>query len=88
MDRLANYRVLGPKDEQFLPYQTLNFIQSNVESISPEDVDYYNLTLGRIFKWLLLAIKTRKEDITRRKVLKKKAAEDRETQIAAAEQRE
>jgi hypothetical protein len=43
-----------------------------------EDVDAYNLTLGKLFKWTLLALKTRKDDITRRKALKLKAREYRE----------
>lgn len=43
------------------------------------------MTLGKLFKWLQLSIKTRKDDITRRKALKKKASEDREKMIEAAE---
>jgi hypothetical protein len=39
------------------------------------------MTLGKLFKWLLLAIKTRKDDIVRRKALKRKAREDRENLI-------
>jgi hypothetical protein len=33
------------------------------------------MVLGRLFKWLLLVIKTRKEDIIRRKALYVKACE-------------
>jgi len=59
----------------------LNFIERNVESVNPEEVDAYNLTLGRVFKWLLLAVRTRKDDITRRKAMTKKAREEREELI-------
>lgn len=48
-------------------------------------MEAYHLTLGRLFKWMLLAIKTRKEDIVRRKALKKKAKEERENLIQQAE---
>jgi hypothetical protein len=41
-------------------------------------VDAYHLTLGKLFKWMLLAIRTRKEDIIRRKALKKKDREERD----------
>jgi len=34
--------------------------------------------LGKLFKWMLLAIRTRKEDIIRRKALKKKDREERD----------
>jgi hypothetical protein len=86
--RLANYRVLDPKEDHFIRYQTLNFIEKNIEGINQEDVDTYNLTLGKLYKWVLLAIKTRKEDIIRRKALKKKAREERDALILAAEERE
>ena len=56
----------------------LNFIEKNVEAFIQEDVDAYSLTLGRLFKWLKGAIATRKEDIIRRKALRKKAREDRD----------
>jgi len=39
------------------------------------------MTLGKLFKWLQLAIRTRKEDIVRRKALKKRAREQREALI-------
>ena len=40
------------------------------------------MTLARLFKWLITVIKTRKDDIIRRKALRKKAGEDRESLIA------
>lgn len=72
------FNALGPKEEPFERYQTLNFIERNIDSINPDDVDTYNLCLGKLFKWALLALKTRKDDITRRKALKLKARELRE----------
>jgi hypothetical protein len=63
-------------------------LEKNIEGVVPEEVDHYNMTLGKLFKWLQLAIKTRKEDIVRRKALKKKAREHRETLIEQARKRE
>ncbi len=85
--RLVRYEPLGPKDEYQERYTTINFIERNIEGINPEDVDAYNVTLGKLFKWLLLAIKTRKEDITRRKALKRKAREEREALIYKEKER-
>ena len=78
LNKLSNFRVLGPKDDRYYPYTTLNFIERNIEGINPDDVDNYHLTLGKLFKWMQLAIRTRKDDIIRRKALKKKAREERE----------
>jgi len=44
-------------------------------------VDNYNATLGKLLKWLQLAIKARKDNITMRKAKSKKAKEDREMLI-------
>ena len=81
IDRLIYFNALGPKEEHYERYQTLNFIERNLTDFNPEDVDAYNLCLGKLFKWSLLAIKTRKDDITRRKALTLKARENRETII-------
>ena len=83
INRLVFFNALGPKQDQFERYQTLNFLERNVEGIQIEDVDAYNLTLGKLFKWVLLALKTRKEDIVRRKALNVKA-QDLRTQIQEA----
>lgn len=52
VNRLIGYKVMGPKDGKYPGYMTLNFIERNLEGILPEDVDQYNLTLGKLFKWL------------------------------------
>lgn len=67
--RIASYQPLGAKEKYIDRYSTINFIEKNIDGIHPEDVDNYNLTLGKLFRWMLLAIRTRKEDITRRKAL-------------------
>jgi len=72
---------LGPKEEHQPRYTTVNFLEKNIEGVVPEEVDHYNMTLGKLFKWLQLAIRTRKEDIIRRKALKKRAREHREALI-------
>ncbi len=69
---------MGQKNQPYYGYKTLNFIEKNLEGIVPEDVDMYNLTLGKLYKWLLLAIRTRKDDIIRRKAMVKRCREDRD----------
>lgn len=51
-------------------------------------VDAYNPTFGKIFKWLSLAIETRKADIINRKAKNKKDRENREHLIQQSEERE
>lgn len=87
IQRMVNYFSLGPKEQEFERYQTLNFIEKNVEGITTEEVDAYNVTLGKVFKWVLLALQTRKSDILRRKVLNLKERENRTAILDAIDAR-
>ena len=74
LERLVAYSPLGLKIEPRTQYSTLNFIEKNLEGITPEDVDSQcGLTIGKLFRWLLLCLKTRKEDIIYRKSMRKRA---------------
>jgi hypothetical protein len=55
----------------------LKFIQSNVEAINEEDVDEYSMSLGKLYRWLLMALELRIEDVTNRKRAKDKEREFR-----------
>jgi hypothetical protein len=57
---------MGQKRAKFAPYQTINFIEKLMVEITPEAVDEFDMTAGRLFRWLQLAIENRKMDITRR----------------------
>lgn len=49
----------------------------NIDQINEEDVDEYSMTLGKIFRWLLMALELRIEDVTNRKRAKEKDREFR-----------
>lgn len=57
---MKDYQVLGQKAGSFKVYQTLNYCTKIVEGGDQEAVDAYNPTFGKIFKWLKLALETRK----------------------------
>jgi len=65
----------------------LNFIERNISGIVPAEVDEFNMTLGRLFKWLLLAIENRRLNIVRRKALIAKDRDERDSKIKAQEER-
>lgn len=74
---MNNYWPIGPKDGEFKEYQKLKFIQTNIDQINEEDVDEYSMTLGKIFRWVLMALELRIEDVTNRKRAKDKDREYR-----------
>jgi len=85
---LMAYNPTGPKPEQFKRYWLLNFIEKNIEGIQQEDVDAYSVTIGKLFRWLTMAIQVRKDDIIKRMIQKRKLREERERIIQLAQERE
>ena len=75
--RMNEYWPIGPKDGEYKEYQKLRFIRENLDGINEEDVDEYSITLGKIFRWLLMALELRIEDVTNRKKQKEKEREYR-----------
>lgn len=75
---MSEFKVLGPKDAQFATYQTINYCEKILGNLEQDAVDAHNPTFGRLFKWLKLAVDTRKADITHRLAMAKKARDERE----------
>jgi len=84
---MADYRILGPKEDEFHAYQTINYCERLIAEHNMEDVDAYSTSFGKVFKWLSTAIALRKQDIIRRKAMTRRARENREQKIKAAEER-
>lgn len=49
---MISYKVIGEKTEAYKPYQTINFIEKLMVDITPEAVDEFDMTAGRLFRWL------------------------------------
>jgi hypothetical protein len=64
---MNNYWPIGPKDGEYKEYQKIKFIKNNVEAIDENDVDEYSMSLGKLFRWLLMALELRIEDVTNRR---------------------
>lgn len=60
---LTQYNPFGPKEDEYKEYQKIHFIRENVADIDPEVVDEYSVTVGKLYRWLLLAIELRIEDV-------------------------
>mmetsp|Transcript_28748 Transcript_28748/g.43419 ORF Transcript_28748/g.43419 Transcript_28748/m.43419 type:complete len:198 (-) Transcript_28748:7-600(-) len=85
---MRDYEFRGPKDGKYEAYQTLNYVEKNIEGIEPTEVDEFNMTAGRLFRWLKLALENRKFDIIRRRALIQKERDERESKIKLKEERE
>lgn len=87
-DCMANYKTFGEKKDEFKAYQCINYIERIIEPFNQEDVDAYHQGLGKLFKWLKMAIGTRKQDIIRRKAIYKRNKEEKTSREEAKATRE
>jgi len=75
--RMKEYKTFGEKRDEFKAYQCINYIEKLVEPFTQEETDAYHAGLGRLFKWLKMAVNTRKQDIVRRKAIFKRNIEEK-----------
>ena len=85
---MATYKVWGEKKDDFRPYMRINYVEKIISELNQEEVDNYHLGLGKLYKWLKMAIDTRKQDVIRRKAIQKRNREDRANKEEAKAKRE
>ena len=87
-DLMNEYEAVGQKDDEYREYQSINFIERNIENYYVEDADAYQASLvGRVMRWVQAAVKLRRADIVRRKALFRRAKELREEAIVNEQKR-
>ena len=88
IDNMIAYSPYGTKEGPFLQYQTVNFIEKNLEGINGDDIEpQCGMHMSKLYKWLLLCVKTRKDEITYRKANRKRAILQRDQLIQKEQER-
>ena len=77
----------GPKQDEVMVYQRINWIREFISGIETSDVESYSLSLGRYYKWMLMAMDMRKSDVRKRALQKIKERQEREDAILKEEER-
>ena len=85
--KLGDYWPIGPKEESFKEYEKFAWIKNALAGITEEEVDEFSVALGKLYRWLLLAIETRTENVKQRRAAKKAANDLRQQAITAEEER-
>jgi len=85
--KMKQHRVLGAKEDDFKLYQKINYCEKIISGLEQETIDAHNSTFGKLFKWLWLALATRKSDIIYRKAHSKKQRELRSKALEQADER-
>lgn len=84
---MLDYRYIGKKDHAMKKYQTINYIEKNLDGLSQDSINSYSYSLGLIYKWMTLALEARKKDIISRLHESKQKREEREQKIDEDKQR-
>lgn len=53
---MVDYKCLGSKPNKYSGFQTINYCEKLINDYHLEEVENYNVGLGRLFKWLTTAI--------------------------------
>ena len=85
---MTKYQVWGEKKDDYTKYQRINYCEKLVKDLQEEDVKAYHNGIYKLWKWLTMALDSRKKDITRRLVCQKQMREDREKALEAKQKRE
>lgn len=85
--KMGEYWPIGPKEDSYKEYEKMKFIQKNLEGYTEEEIDEYSASLGKLFRWIKLAIEVRIEDVKLRRNQKKALEEKRQKAIEAEKQR-
>lgn len=65
--KMSEYDPFGSRENEFKEYQKLSFLQRNSDSMEEEKVDDYSVILGRILRWVNMALDLRIEDVRNRR---------------------
>lgn len=78
---MSNYNPFGPKEGEYKEYQKIDFIRRNVEEITEDGIDDYSVTVGKLYRWLMMTIELRIADVRDRRSKKAQLKQEREEAI-------
>jgi hypothetical protein len=84
---MGEYTPIGPKDDEYTDYEKLEFIQSNLDSFTTNEIDGFSLALGKLYRWLRNTLELRIEDVSARKSDKDRERRFRQEALDKEEER-
>lgn len=65
--KMGQYKPYGPRAALFLPYQKIAFLKRNISEMQVSEVEEYMLVMGKLTKWINLALDIRCQDVVKRR---------------------
>ena len=84
--RMADFWPPGAKEENYREYEKLKFVQTALAGIQEDQVDDYSTALGKVLRWIHMAIELRTEDVKQRRAAK--AVQEQERKEAQEKEKE
>ena len=84
---MKDYHPIGPKPQHFKEYHIINWLRDYISELNQEDIDAYNLAVGKLFRWVDLAVQVRHEDVLKRTLRNMQLKKEREEALQAEEER-
>jgi hypothetical protein len=81
INKMKEFQIENKKDRTVKSYHTLNFVEKMLATVTLEELNKYNYSMGIVFKWMQIAIEYRKKNIISRLNNSKKLREEREKKI-------
>ena len=85
---IFQYNPIGPKEDEYKPYQKINSIRKMIDEIDIEAVEAYSFTFAKMLTWIKLAMEVRKEDVIKRILNNRRLKSEREAAIQQEEERQ
>lgn len=84
---MGQYNPTGKREGEFKPYQKISFLKTNISDLDEEKVEAHSLVMGKLLKWIQLAIEIRCEDVVNRRDTVEYIKQDREQSMKAEAER-
>lgn len=84
---MGEYTPFGQKADEFKEYQKLKFLKKNLEAIDEEKIHEYSVVIEKLYRWIIMAIELRCEDIVSRRDNLEQLKHERNEAIAADQAR-
>lgn len=88
--KMGNYKPVGPRDGDFKKYQKIAFLRRNISEMqfsgptAEAGVEDYMLVMGKLLKWINMALDIRCDDVVSRRNQKEWLKMDRQAQEDAS----
>ena len=85
--KMGQYAPAGQREGEFKPYQKISFLRNNIADLDEEKVESHCLVMGKVLRWIQMALEIRCDDVVNRRDTVEYIKQDREQSMRAEAER-